>query len=45
MSFKEALDLLLEQVDVPPTQQWVTLEALQKAAENLDDDQKQRHNG
>ena len=38
MTFQEALDLLLEEVNAPPTQQWVTIEALKKAAENLDDD-------
>jgi ATP:corrinoid adenosyltransferase len=44
MTFQEALDLLLDEVNVPLTQQWVTIEALKKAAENLDDDQDRRRN-
>lgn len=44
MTFDEAVDLLLEQVDAPPTQQWVTIEALKKAAEVLDDNKDERRN-
>lgn len=44
MTFEEAVDLLLAEVNSPPTQRWVTIEALKKAAENLDDDQSKRCN-
>jgi len=41
-SYAEVVKELIRQASVPANQHWVTLEDLKKAAEKLDDDQKQR---